>query len=91
MSCNPSPAAHPCNPSASPPDDYAFRFSSLAGDSQVTLATGQTGSLVVKTTLGQQQHLTIHDLRSYQSYLCDDYWNWAWWAAGHPGPDGEPE
>jgi hypothetical protein len=82
---------HPCSSSAPPPDDYAFRFSAIGGDSQVTLATGRSGSLLATTSLGQQQHLTVHDLRSYQSEKCDDYWNWAWWAAGHAGPNGDPE
>jgi hypothetical protein len=82
---------HPCNISAPPPDDYAFRFSAIVGGSQVTLATGQSGSLRVTTSVGQQQGLTVHDLRSHQSGKCDDYWNWAWWAAGHAGLNGDPE
>ena len=89
--CNPSPGTrHPCG-DFSPPDDYAFRFSATSGGAQVTLATSQSGTLTVLTTSGQEQHLTVHDLRSYQSGKCDDYWNWAWWAAGHPGTSGTPE
>jgi hypothetical protein len=90
--CNPSPATtHPCGSGALPPDDYAFRFSATSGGAQVTLATSQSGTLTVLTTVGQAQHLTVHNLRSYQTDLCDDYWNWAWWAAGHPGDSGAPE
>jgi hypothetical protein len=90
--CNPSPGTEQgCGGGEFPPDDYAFRFSAISGQAEVTLATGQSGTLVVATTSGQQQHLTVHDLRSYQTSHCDDYWNWAWWAAGHPGPTGDPE
>jgi len=90
--CNPSPGTgHSCGGLDFPPDDYAFRFSAVSGGAEVTLATGQTGTLLITTTSGQQQHLTVHNLRSYQSEMCDDYWNWAWWAAGHPGPTGDPE
>ena len=90
--CNPSPGTtHPCGGGAPPPDDYAFRFSATSGGAQVTLATSQSGTLTVLTSAGLAQHLTVHDLRSYQSDRCDDYWNWAWWAAGHPGPTGAPE
>jgi len=73
------------------PGDYAFRFSAVSGGAEGALATGQTGTLIVATASGQQQHLTVHNLRSYQSEKCDDYWNWAWWAAGHAGPTGDPE
>ena len=90
--CNASPGtAHPCGGGAPAPDDYAFRFSATSGSAEVTVATGQSRSLLVTTVSGRQQHLTVHDLRSYQSDRCDDYWNWAWWAAGHPGATGDPE
>jgi hypothetical protein len=90
--CNPSPGTtHPCGGGAPPPDDYAFRFSATSGGAQVTLATGQSGTLTVLTSAGQAQHLTVHNLRSYQTALCDDYWNWAWWAASQPGTSGAPE
>jgi hypothetical protein len=90
--CNPSPGTrHPCSPGVPPPDDYAFRFSATSGGAHVTLATSQSGPLAVSTTSGQEQHLTVHNLRSYQSDRCDDYSNWAWWAAGHPGNSGAPE
>jgi hypothetical protein len=90
--CNPSPGTtHPCGGGFSPPDDYAFRFSATSGGAQVTLATSQSDTLTVLTTSGQEQHLTVHNLRSYQTEACDDYRNWAWWAAGHPDTSGAPE
>jgi hypothetical protein len=74
-----------------PADDYAFRFTATNGGAQVTLTTGQDGTLLVTTNSGQQQHLSVHDLRSYQTGRCDDYWNFAWWAAGRPNALGDPE
>ena len=29
-------------------------------------------------TLGASTY-TVHNLRSFQSIACDDYWNWAYW------------
>jgi len=55
-----------------------------------SLATGKTGTLALTTALGLQ-HLTVHNLRSYQTANCDDYWNWGWWAAGHADATGQLE
>jgi hypothetical protein len=77
-----------------PVDDYAFVFTPLSGDPPLTLATGQTGTLTLglsTSDVNAFQHVTVHNLRSYQSERCDDYWNWAWWAAGHANASGEPE
>jgi hypothetical protein len=71
------------------PGDYAFVFTPLSGAPSLTLATGQTGTLAL--TVDTVQHLTVNNLRSYQTELCDDYGNWAWWAAGHANANGEPE
>ena len=43
----------------------------------VTLVTmGQTSSFLL-----QGRRVTAHNLRSYSSGACDDYWNWAYWVA----------
>jgi hypothetical protein len=89
--CNPSSGSKQASGGFFPPNDYAFRFSATSGGAQVTLATGQSGTLTVLTSAGQEQHLTVHNLRSYQTEKKDDYWNWAWWAAGRPGATGAPE
>jgi hypothetical protein len=89
--CNPSPGPHPCNGGASPPDDYALVFTPASGEPPLSLATGKTETLALTVAPGLSQHLTVRNLRSYQTDRCDDYWNWAWWAAGHAGASGQLE
>jgi hypothetical protein len=91
LSCNPNPSAtHSCG-GPSPPDDYALVFTPGSGEPPLSLATGKTGTLALTTAAGVQQHLTVHNLRSYQTENCDDYWNWGWWAVGHVGATGQPD
>jgi len=91
LSSNPTPSpTHPCGGS-SPPDDYALVFTPASGEPPLSLATGKTGTLALTTAPGLQQHLAVHNLRSYQTASCDDYWNWGWWAAGHAGASGQLE
>jgi|GEM_PF-2527342 len=91
LSCNPNPSlTHPCG-GPFPPDDYAFVFTPASGEPPLSLATGKTGTLALTTAPGLQQHLTVHNLRSYQTENCDDYWNWGWWAAGQVGASGQLE
>jgi hypothetical protein len=77
-----------------PVDDYALVFTPLFDNPSLTLATSQTGTLTAGTVhldTVSYQHLTVHNLRSYQTELCDDYGNWAWWAVGHANANGDPE
>ncbi len=74
-----------------PVDDYTLVFSPLSGGPSLTLATGQTGTLTLSPNATTVQHLPVHNVRSYQTELCDDYGNWAWWAAGGANANGEPE
>ncbi len=74
-----------------PPGDYAFVFTPVSGDRSLTLANRQTGTLSVRPDANTVQHVTIHNLRSYQTDRCDDYWNWAWWAVGQANANGDPE
>ena len=91
LSCNPNPSpTHPCG-GAAPPDDYALVFTPASGEPPLSLATGKTGTLTLTPAPGLQQHLTVHNLRSYQTENCDDYWTWGWWAAGHAGASGQLE
>jgi hypothetical protein len=88
--CNPNPTGtHACGGTL-PPDDYALVFTPATGEQPLSLAAGNTGTLAVTTALGLQ-HLTVHNLRSYQTANCDDYWNWAWWVAGQADATGQPE
>jgi len=81
--CNPSPSmAQGCGGNDVPPDDYAFQFTPQSANPPLVLATGETGTLDLTVGSGVLQHLTVHNLRSYQTLACDDYWNWAWWAVG---------
>jgi len=89
--CNPFASPTPRCGGAFPPDDYALVFTPASGEPPLSLSTGKTGTLALSTAAGLQQHLTVHNLRSYQPALCDDYWNWGWWAAGHAGASGQLE
>ena len=90
--CNPNPGTtHPCGAGTPPPGDYALVFTPASGEPPLSLAMGKTGTLAVTTAPGLLQHLTVRNLRSYQTEKCDDYWNWGWWAAGHAGSSGQLE
>jgi hypothetical protein len=81
--CNPNPSiGQGCGGNDVPPDDYAFQFTPQSANPPLVLATGETGTLDLTVGSGVLQHLTVHNLRSYQTLACDDYWNWAWWATG---------
>jgi hypothetical protein len=91
LSCNPNPTpTSPCGGSA-PPDDYALVFTPTSDEPPLSLATGKTGTLALTTAPGLQQHLTVRNLRSYQTENCDDYWNWGWWAAAQIDASGQLE
>jgi hypothetical protein len=90
--CNPNPGvAHPCGAGSPPPDDYVLVFTPSSGEPSLSLDMGSTGTLALTTAPGFLQHLTIHNLRSFQTDRCDDYWNWGWWAAGNAGSNGQLE
>ena len=90
--CNPNPSlGQGCGGNVVPPDDYAFQFTPQSADPPLSVATGQTGTLVLTVGANAVQHLTVRSLRSYQTQMCDDYGNWAWWAMGRADPSGEPE
>jgi hypothetical protein len=87
--CNPNPSiGQGCGGNDVPPDDYAFQFTPQSANPPLVLASGETGTLALTVGSGELQHLTVHNLRSYQTLNCDDYSNWAWWAIGNSGPDG---
>ena len=53
---------------------YAFDFKGASGtDSPLRVYMGET---VPWTTSGTT--FTVHNLRSYDTGQCDDYWNWAY-------------
>jgi hypothetical protein len=60
-----------------PADDFALSFGTATGEPAVVVGMGQT------VLLGKlsPQPMWVHNLRSYVSGACDDYWNWAWWAS----------
>jgi hypothetical protein len=90
--CNPNPSiGQGCGGNDVPPDDYAFQFTPQSANPPLVLATGETGTLDLTVGSGVLQHLTVHNLRSYQTLGCDDYSNWAWWAVGSADTDGAPD
>jgi hypothetical protein len=90
--CNPNPSiGQGCGGNDVPPDDYAFQFTPQSANPPLVLATGETGDLALTVGSGVLQHLTVHNLRSYQTLGCDDYSNWAWWATGSADTDSAPD
>ena len=90
--CNPNPGdRHPCGAGFPPPDDFALVFKPTSGEPTLTLSMGATSTLVLTVAPGLSQHLTVRNLRSYQTDRCDDYWNWGWWAAGNAASNGQLE
>jgi hypothetical protein len=60
-----------------PADDFALTFMTSTGDPPTVVAMGET--VLLGKLSGQP--MWVHNLRSYVSGACDDYWNWAWWAS----------
>ncbi len=58
-------------------DNYKLRFSD---DDPVSTVDLPMGSSLPWTTSGQA--VTIENLRSYQTIICDDYKNWAYLIVG---------
>ena len=61
--------------------DYAFRFASTYGPaSSLVLGTLESGAFAFQTSGGAQETMDIHCLDAFQTIMCDDYWNWDYWA-----------
>ncbi|MBE7485188.1 MAG: hypothetical protein HS104_35120 [Polyangiaceae bacterium] len=65
-----------------PPDDFKLVFNVGPGDPGTHVGMGES-----KTVMAPEP-LQVHNLRSFVSGACDDYWNWAWWAAWVPTSNG---
>jgi hypothetical protein len=65
-----------------PADDYALSFNVGPG------APGKLVKMGTQTTLMTPMPMTVRNLRSFVSGMCDDYWDWAWWAAWVPTSSG---
>jgi hypothetical protein len=71
--------------------DYAFRFTSKHGPaSSLVLGTLEDGSFAFQDGAGLQQTMEIHCLRAFQTVMCDDYWNWEFWAVTTSAPPDGP-
>jgi hypothetical protein len=77
LGCSPAPV---CNGAGHNADEYAFDFSDAA---DVTHRIRVYMTDTVAWTLGSTGY-TIHNLRSFQTQVCDDYWNWAYWIYAAP-------
>jgi len=74
-----------CSPNAGPNcggtqyavDSYALEIGAAGSSNAIRVAMGHTETL----DLGNGVVWTIRNLRSFQTELCDDYWNWAFWIA----------
>jgi hypothetical protein len=67
--------------------DYAFRFSSKYGPaSSLSLGTQESGTFAFLDSAGVEQRMDIHCLRAFQTTMCDDYWNWDFWAVNTSAP-----
>jgi len=77
LGCSPMPV---CNGPGHAADEYALDFSDATDIThRMRVFMGDTGSW----TLGASTY-TLHNLRSFQSIACDDYWNWAYWIYTDP-------
>lgn len=56
------------------PDDYRLVFD--GGDQALVLGMGEAGTLTLPTPFWQ--YFEVHNLRSFETGMCDDYWNWAY-------------
>ena len=63
------------------PGLYLTRFTAPATGDSIDLHMGETSSLQAGTGW-----ILLRNLRSYSSGWCDDYWNWAHWAADAQSP-----
>jgi hypothetical protein len=60
------------------PDEYAFVFAPKnAPDQGTVVPMGDTRLTAMR--LGQPNEIAARNLRSFQTALCDDYWNFAYW------------
>lgn len=75
LNCFPNAGSN-CGGTSYAVDSYALDFSA-PGAVTVRVTMGQTGALDFDGGVGW----TVHDLRSVQTAVCDDYWNWAFWVA----------
>lgn len=66
-----------------PVDTYALVFGLGAGNHTLQQGEGTTVALPTATP----QYLDLHNLRSYQPALCDDDWNWGYFAVRNLGVD----
>ena len=71
LGCAPGPV---CNDRASDADDYAFDFSS-PGDTGAPTRVYMSETVTWKSA---GANFTVRNLRSFQTSVCDDYWNWAY-------------
>jgi hypothetical protein len=62
-----------CNGSLTDADDYAFDFSTPGDGAPTRVYMGET---VTWNSAGT--NFTVRNLRSFQTSICDDYWNWAY-------------
>lgn len=71
---------YPGEPSCGfPKDDFVLLFRSpLDPSSTLELPMGETSEWMLNGPNGPI-YWYLRNLRSYESGLCDDYWNWAWW------------
>jgi hypothetical protein len=65
-----------CGGGSSQVGDYALRLE--AGGSAVEVEMGEEAELQAEL-FGASTRFRVHNLRSYESGLCDDYRNWAYW------------
>jgi hypothetical protein len=73
-----APGGPSCGGSGFAPDDYALQFFTGVGggDGQ----TAQMGETRWPIFMPGGDTIRVRDVRSFESGLCDDSWNWAFWA-----------
>lgn len=59
------------------PGDYTLDFTTAAGAPTLSVKMGETATW----QLDANNSVRVRNLRSFQTAICDDYWNWAYWVA----------
>jgi hypothetical protein len=60
-----------------PVDSYDLQVGVTGAGDSARVAMGKTASF---SGLAGESY-QVHDVRSFQTAICDDYWNWSLWIA----------
>ena len=68
-------------PGCGPKEDFVLWFKSEYSSEALNVPMGETREWI-QAGYGGSHVLTVHNLRSYETGWCDDYWNWGYYIYG---------